>query len=188
MDAMPDAIPLHAWADRLEALCESLPVMQLVRVVAELDTTQDLARRSGVGTLVTTGRQRAGRGQRGNRWAYTGEAGLAFSVCLPATDRPEQSLLLAQAVAEALDRFLPGRIEVKPPNDLLVDGRKLAGVLVEQADGAAVIGIGINVGLIEWDEELEGRAIGLAEAGVECDRLEVLEQVLPAVVHAWVGD
>ena len=91
-------------------------------------------------------------------------------------------------MAEALDRFLPGRIEVKPPNDLLVDGRKLAGVLVEQADGAAVIGIGINVGLVEWDEELEGRAIGLAEAGVECDRLEVLEQVLPAVVHAWVGD
>ncbi len=185
---MIETVPLHCWADRLEALCETLPPLHRVRVMAEIDTTQDLARDSGIGTLVTTGRQRAGRGQRGNRWADTGEAGLAFSICLPSTNQPERSLVLARALAESLDTFLPGRIEVKPPNDLLVDGRKLAGVLVAQAGGTAVIGIGINVGRIDWGEELEGQAISLAEAGVDCDRLEVLEQVLPAVVHAWTGD
>ena len=53
--------------------------------------------------------------------------------------------MLARALAESLGTLLPDRIEVKPPNDLLVDGRKLAGVLIEQSVGAAVIGIGINV-------------------------------------------
>ena len=184
---MIETVPLHCWADRLESLCATLPPLHRVRVMAEIDTTQDLARDSGIGTLVTTDRQRAGRGQRGNRWADTGESGLAFSICLPSTSQPERSLVLARALAESLGALLPDRIEVKPPNDLLVDGRKLAGVLIEQSVGAAVIGIGINVGPIDWDEELEGRAISLAEAGVQCDRLEVLELVLPAVVHAWTG-
>ena len=90
----------------------------------------------------------------GIAWADTGEEGLAFSICLAATDRPEQSHLdLARALSEALGFLLPGRIVVKPPNDLMVDGRKLAGVLIEQAEGLAVIGIGINVGQRSWPEE-----------------------------------
>jgi BirA family biotin operon repressor/biotin-[acetyl-CoA-carboxylase] ligase len=186
---MADPVPLHAWADRLEAMCATMPdALHAVRVVAEIESTQDLARKSGVGSLVTTGRQRAGRGQRGNVWADTGEEGLAFSVCLAATDRPEQSLDLAKALSEALGFLLPGRIVVKPPNDLMVDGRKLAGVLIEQAEGLAVIGIGINVGQRSWPDELDGHAISLAEAGVVVDRLVVLETVLPAVVEAWWGD
>jgi len=185
---MAGPVPLHAWGDRLEALCASLPgSIETVRVVAEIDSTQDLARSCGAGTLVTTGRQRAGRGQRGNEWADTGEHGLAFSICLAATDRPEQSLVLAQALSEALGSLLPGRIVVKPPNDLMVDGRKLAGVLIEQAEALAVIGVGINVGRCCWSDELMGHAISLAEAGVEIDRLQVLEQVLPAVIGAWTG-
>ncbi|MAB82966.1 MAG: biotin--[acetyl-CoA-carboxylase] ligase [Phycisphaerae bacterium] len=186
---MTTVIPLHAWADRLESMCDSqLGPLHTVRVLAEVETTQDLARLSGVGTLVTTGRQTAGRGQRGNKWADTGDEGLAFSVCLPSTTRPEQSLLLAKALVGALEPLLPGRIEVKPPNDLLLDGLKLAGVLVEQSRGLAVIGIGINVGQQAWPEELQGQAISLAEAGIQLDRLEVLERVLPAVVEAWSAD
>ena len=83
--------------------------------------------------------------------------------------------------------LVPGTIEIKPPNDLLIDGRKLAGVLVEQADGLAVIGIGINVGQLTWPEELQDRAISLAQVGVTIDRLQLLEEVLPAVVEAWLG-
>ena len=185
---MSAVIPLHAWADRLEALCLSLPgSIETVRVVSELDSTQDLARSCGVGSLVTAGRQRAGRGQRGNEWADTGEDGLAFSLALAATDRPEQSLFLATALAGAMADLVPGTIEIKPPNDLLIDGRKLAGVLVEQADGLAVIGIGINVGQLTWPEELQDRAISLAQVGVTIDRLQLLEEVLPAVVEAWLG-
>ena len=79
----------------------------------------------------------------------------------------------------------PDWLRVKAPNDVLLDGRKLAGVLIEQSDGIAVIGVGINVGPIDWPAELEGQAISLYEAGVEIDRFEVLEMVMPMVVDAW---
>ncbi|MDP6601954.1 MAG: hypothetical protein QGH76_06620, partial [Phycisphaerales bacterium] len=66
-----------------------------------------------------------------------------------------------------------------------LDGRKLAGVLIEQADGLAVIGVGINVGHVDWPPELQDHAISLQDAGVSTDRMGVLELVLPAIVQAW---
>ena len=57
-------------------------------------------------------------------------------------------------------------------------------MLIEQSDGLAVIGVGINVGPFDWPAELEGQAISLHEAGVE-NRIEVLEMVVPMVVDAW---
>ena len=175
---------LHCWADRLEALCATLPPLHRVRVMAEIDTTQDLAviRASAADDRSAAG----GAGSRGTAGPMRASPDWpSASACLPPASRSGR--WCCRALAESLGALLPDRIEVKPPNDLLVDGRKLAGVLIEQSVGAAVIGIGINVGPIEWDEELEGRAISLAEAGVQCDRLEVLELVLPAVVHAWTG-
>ena len=96
---MIETVPLHCWAARLEALCATLPPLHRVRVMAEIDTTQDLACDSGIGTLVTTDRQRAGRGQRGNRWADTGESGLAISICLPSTSQPERAVVLDERAA-----------------------------------------------------------------------------------------
>ena len=66
---------------------------------------------------------------------------------------------------------------------MLFRGRKLAGVLIEQADGRAVIGIGINVGQSVFDEPLSETAVSLRMAGAEVDRMDVLEGVLPRVVE-----
>ena len=74
---------------------------------------------------------------------------------------------------------------MKAPNDVLLDGRKLAGVLIEQTDDIAVIGVGINVGAMAWPPELEGQAVSLYEAGVDIERIAVLELLLPPLVAAW---
>ena len=128
-----DLLGIASWPDRIEALVDRIgKPLQVGKVIAQCESTQDLARAMGTGSLVVAGRQTAGRGQRGNRWADTGGEGLAFSLALPATDQPRCSL----ALAEALVATLPPDVHavVKPPNDVLVDGRKLAGVLVEQRD------------------------------------------------------
>ena len=183
---MSDVVSIRHWPDRLEAMIERIgaPLVQ-GRVMATCGSTQDAAKAMGLGSVVVAGRQTAGRGQRGNQWIDTGEAGLAFSVVLPATTQPERSRAVASGIAVALGDVLPRRLRVKAPNDVLLDGRKLAGVLIEQSDGIAVIGVGINVGPFDWPAELEGQAISLHEAGVEIDRIEVLEMVVPMVVDAW---
>ena len=139
----------------------------------------------GEGSLVVAQQQTSGRGQRGNRWADTGDDGLAFSMCLAATTEPGRSALLAAAIVDALEDLVPGRLSLKHPNDVLLDGRKLAGVLIEQGRGIAVIGIGINVSQASWPTELEGAAISLAPAGLDIGRLSVLERVLCPLVAAW---
>jgi BirA family biotin operon repressor/biotin-[acetyl-CoA-carboxylase] ligase len=174
------------WGDRVEALIESIgPPLSVSRVLAQCASTQEHARALGLGAIVVAQRQTGGHGQRGNVWADTGDEGLAFSLVLPATRQPERSAALAQAIVDALEPFVPNRLSVKHPNDVLLDGRKLAGVLIEQADGLAVIGIGINVAQQTWPDELAESAISLREGGIDIDRLKVLEQVLPGVVAAW---
>lgn len=174
------------WPDRVESLVEQIgaPLIQS-RVMSSCESTQDQARAMGLGSVVVTGQQTAGRGQRGHAWFGGGDAGLAFSVVLPATRRPERSRAVASAMVVSLGDLLPRRLRVKAPNDVLLDGRKLAGVLIEQTDDIAVIGVGINVGAMAWPPELEGQAVSLYEAGVDIERIAVLELLLPPLVAAW---
>ena len=183
---MNDIGSIANWPDKLESLVEQIgPPLRLCRVIAECASTQDQARPLGLGAVVLAGRQTAGRGQRGNEWADTGDGGLAFSVVLPATTLPERSRDIADAIAVGLGQWIPRRLRVKAPNDVCLDGRKLAGVLIEQADGVAVIGVGINVGQTHFEGELTETAISLPQAGISRDRMEVLERVLPGIVAAW---
>jgi BirA family biotin operon repressor/biotin-[acetyl-CoA-carboxylase] ligase len=110
------------------------------------------------------------------------------SVVLEATTKPERSRAVASAIAVSLGELLPRRLRVKAPNDVMLDGRKLAGVLIEQADGLAVIGVGINVGQERFEGELAQTAVSLMQAGVSRDRMDILELVLPVIVDAWKGD
>ncbi|MEM7621619.1 MAG: biotin--[acetyl-CoA-carboxylase] ligase [Planctomycetota bacterium] len=122
-------------------------------------STNDAARdlwRSGVRTptLVTASQQTAARGRSGRSWS-SGRGGVWLSALIPDCDAqipPGLTPLVAgAAVARAAERFLPeATVQIKWPNDILVQGRKLAGVLCEReytADkpAATVIGIGINV-------------------------------------------
>ena len=114
------------------------------------------------GTLVTAGEQTAGRGRQGRTWtAAPGEA-LLISIVLREL-RPTLPLTAAVAICEAL----PVECAIKWPNDIWIDGRKLAGILVEgrPQEGWAVLGIGLNVATETFPPELDGIATSLRLAG-----------------------
>jgi BirA family biotin operon repressor/biotin-[acetyl-CoA-carboxylase] ligase len=120
------------------------------------------------GTVVTAAEQTAGRGRQGRTWTAPPNKALLYSAILRPLEEHHVTLPLAVplAVCEAAEQLNPD-LEggVKWPNDILVDGRKLAGVLIEARpqDGWAVIGIGMNISIGEDDfpEELRGRATSL---------------------------
>ena len=139
----------------------------------EIDSTNRRARELAAqgaphGTLVTAGAQTAGRGRQGRRWDAPPGSALLCSLIVRDVDAL-LSLRAGLAVADVAGE--PAR--VKWPNDVLVDGRKVAGVLVEgrPQDGWAVIGIGVNVSAAP--AEVPGAA-ALGRADVEAVLAELL--------------
>lgn len=119
----------------------------------------------GIPTLVVADRQTRGRGRQGREWASP-PGGLYFSVGLPATSTqsisPALSLLVGLQLAEVLQAKGFAGIQLKWPNDLVVHGAKLAGLLVERLPHALIIGVGINVqGSGIDDLPADRQAIGL---------------------------
>jgi BirA family transcriptional regulator, biotin operon repressor / biotin---[acetyl-CoA-carboxylase] ligase len=134
------------------------------------------------GLVVFAEHQTAGRGQRGNRWESPAGKGLWFSILLrPKIDlasSPQLTAWAAEAVSGAIQNEFSLTPTIKPPNDVQIDGRKIAGVLVEmraqeKAAHLAIAGIGVNVNQSREDfpKELQSRAISLAMAsGKQIDR------------------
>ena len=120
------------------------------RFVAECPSTQRLVGDDEPeGTTVATDLQTHGRGRLGRRWeAPTGQA-LLFSVLLrpkaPMAIWPELSLVAGEAVATALREETGVAAELSHPNDVLIERRKVAGILPEATIGRVVLGIGVNV-------------------------------------------
>lgn len=167
------------------------------------------------GTVVTAAEQTAGRGRQGRTWTAPADSALLYSAVLRPIE-PRHSVLplaVALAVCETAEVLRPGiECQVKWPNDVHLDGRKLAGILIEARpqDGWAVLGVGLNltIGESEFPEELRDRAISLfgsppavpyagqvgkrnswtsgVAAGTLSERLEVwLEADADAVLGAW---
>lgn len=178
-------IGIEQWPARLE---QAIPGAGVI-VLAETDSTQDAARRLGLGAhqVIVAGRQTAGRGRLGRPWADTGLEGIAVTFVVdgpaPGPGPGRERLAVASAVGAALaaESVLGRPVAIKWPNDIVVEGRKLAGILIEQADRLAYIGIGMNVAQTTWPAALADRAVSLAQLGAEVDRIEVLEALLPAV-------
>jgi BirA family biotin operon repressor/biotin-[acetyl-CoA-carboxylase] ligase len=125
------------------------------------------------GLVVFAERQTAGRGQRGNTWESAAHKGLWFSILLrPKIDIGESGRLTAwatKAIAQTIAKEFALSTTIKPPNDVYVAGKKIAGVLVEMraqqnAPHFAIVGIGINMNhrLDDLPKELHSRAASLA--------------------------
>jgi BirA family biotin operon repressor/biotin-[acetyl-CoA-carboxylase] ligase len=167
-------------ADELRAALRASGIEKEIVVVDEASSTNDLAweaanRGASEGFTVFAERQTAGRGQYGRRWESAAGKGLWFSVLLrpPITlsESPPLTSLLASLLAETIEKETACATSMKPPNDVYVAGRKVAGILVEgktASDGSyvAVAGIGVNVNqsLDDFPEELRGNAGSLAMA------------------------
>ena len=123
----------------------------------ESTSTQDILRDGDHphGAVAVTEHQTAGRGRSGRRWDDAPSTALLCSVLLrpaaTAAPLPQLSLVAGLAVAAALERELGVAALVKWPNDVLVRGRKVAGILLEASAGVVVCGIGINVNQEEHD-------------------------------------
>lgn len=117
-------------------------------------------------TVVVAHGQTGGRGRRGRPWTSAPGSGLWMSV-LVGTPREGFALplVVGACVADALDALGPGiRSALKWPNDVLVSGRKVAGILCEQRGGQAIVGIGVNLETPEMpDNETGYAAIGIQE-------------------------
>lgn len=106
---------------------------------------------------VSAKRQSAGRGRRGHQW-YSPEGNLFLTVTLPGIDT-RYTVLAGVAVMEAIAGILPTEEPlIKWPNDILVGGRKIAGILCESRMSITAVGIGVNVNQIKWPEELISKA------------------------------
>jgi BirA family transcriptional regulator, biotin operon repressor / biotin---[acetyl-CoA-carboxylase] ligase len=143
----------------------------------ETATTQRLLPEGAAhGAVALAEHQTAGRGRLGRTWV---DSGLMLSVALyppqPVARWPELTLVAAHAVAGAIGPTAA----IKYPNDVLIDGRKVAGILAE-ANERVVLGIGINVGAADWP----------GAGWVERDRLGLLVDVLERLEHGydtWLG-
>jgi BirA family biotin operon repressor/biotin-[acetyl-CoA-carboxylase] ligase len=167
-------------AEELRAGLAGCRVGNEIVVAEETRSTNDLAweaaaRGASEGFVVFAERQTAGRGQYGRQWESAPYRGLWLSVLLrPAVSLRESAQLtslLAEAVATTIKQETGCAASIKPPNDIYVDGRKVAGVLVEgrtdeHRNYVAVAGIGINVNqtIDDFPEELRGTAGSLAMA------------------------
>ncbi len=186
------------------AFSRSLLTRRLGRTLiarAETPSTNDLAWEAlatGVpdGTVVVADAQPAGRGRAGRRWHLAPGKGLALSLALhQGCDRRQAGtlpLVAGLALARGLDT-LGVRAALKWPNDLQVDGRKLAGILCESrrlaaGTDVAVIGVGVNVSQQEGDlpPELRGRATSLAMEGCRATREAVAAAFLNAFEPLWL--
>jgi BirA family biotin operon repressor/biotin-[acetyl-CoA-carboxylase] ligase len=143
------------------------------------------------GTLVTADEQSAGRGRQGRTWSAPPKSAVLMSVVLR-----DLSETLPLAAAVAVCDALPVEARIKWPNDVWIDGRKVAGILVEARpqEGWAVLGIGLNVATEKFPAELDAISLRLAGAPVSVEEalaalIASLERWLPRsteeILAAW---
>jgi len=158
----------------------------------ELDSTNSEARRLAEkgepGPLwISTARQTAGRGRRGRAWeAAPGNlaATLLIRPRVPQAALGQLSFVAALAVAEAASHFAPSAvISVKWPNDVLAEGKKLAGLLLE--GGADWLAIGVGINLAGFPEGTDFPATALAQLGIAPPSSEEALTVLAARFAHW---
>ena len=150
------------------------PIYRYTAVASTQDIARDLSRAGEPpGTVVTAESQTQGRGRRGRQWhAAPGANVMLTAICppVPLGVAWQIALLAGVAVAEAVQAVVPAAdARVRFPNDVLVQGRKLAGILVETAFGGdpervvPLLGIGLNVKAGPLPPEIARRAVSLEE-------------------------
>jgi BirA family biotin operon repressor/biotin-[acetyl-CoA-carboxylase] ligase len=155
-------------------------------------TQRELPPDAPEGAVVAADEQTAGRGRLGRPWFAAPGTSLLFSINLrPAVETPrlpELSVVAGLACAEAIREVTGVDPAIKPPNDLLVGDRKLAGILAEAREDRVVLGIGINVNVAAGDLPQNVDRVPtslLAELGSPVDRAPLLAAILLALERRY---
>ncbi|OGC24961.1 biotin--[acetyl-CoA-carboxylase] ligase [candidate division WOR-1 bacterium RIFOXYC2_FULL_37_10] len=132
-----------------------------------IDSTQDEAKRIAsfveTGTVIFAKRQRKGRGKPGNLW-FSPDGGLYFSLILKSDKDVNDLLFVTKSTAKVVVLVLLEyglSAEIKLPNDVLVSGRKICGILAEKTKEALIIGVGVNLNTIDFPVGLNATSIKL---------------------------
>jgi BirA family biotin operon repressor/biotin-[acetyl-CoA-carboxylase] ligase len=193
-DPAPDPVLTEALGTTLPGGRLSGPLL----AYASLPSTQTwcrilAARGAPEGLVVVANYQTGGRGRRGRRWVAPPGAALLFSCLLrpevPVARWGELPLVAGVAVVEALEAA-GAQARLRWPNDVLVAGRKVAGILadgVADRDGHVVLGIGVNVdqAATDWPPELADRAASLRALGHPTTRPALLAALLASLVARY---
>lgn len=146
------------------------------------------------GTLVITDFQQLGKGQRGNSWESKPKANLTISLVLEMQflnihDNFYLNIITSLALYDTLTEYLGDRVKIKWPNDIYIDNRKIAGILIENFLSKdkiekSIIGIGLNVNQVEF------KAPNATSLALECnqgfDREAVLELLLKRIEQRYL--
>lgn len=183
---------LADWQDHLEAVFagKSSQPMQ-VRVYKQTRSTQDIAKTfAPQKSLIIADQQTAGRGRLGRVWSSAAGASVLMSLVWPNENKglthDRVSVLSGLAVACAVEQIIPSEaLRLKWPNDVMIDGRKLAGILIETVGHAYVIGIGLNVTRASIaGTTITDQSTCLEQYGSKLDRLTVIERIVLGLTHA----
>lgn len=149
------------------------------------------------GTLVVADMQTAGRGRRGRSWSSPAGTNAYFTLLLRPDFVPEKAsmvtLIMALAVAEGIYQTCGIRAAIKWPNDIVVNGKKVCGILTELSVEHdyihyIVIGVGINCGLQQFSPEISDKATSLeAECGKKISRAVLVANVMSAFERYYEG-
>jgi BirA family transcriptional regulator, biotin operon repressor / biotin---[acetyl-CoA-carboxylase] ligase len=148
-------------------------------------STQRLLDNASEGAVAVAEEQTEGRGRLGRSWQAQPGTSVLVSVLLeppvPSERLPELTLVAGEACAEAIATITGLAPAIKHPNDVLIDGRKVAGILAEARDGRVVLGIGINVNAaadeLPAGTDTPAGSLSLAVGG-EVSRAELLAELL----------
>ncbi|HET7656681.1 MAG TPA: biotin--[acetyl-CoA-carboxylase] ligase [Bacillales bacterium] len=189
--------------DEIASGLETETLGKSVHFHESVKSTQEVAHklaREGApeGTLVVADEQVGGRGRLGRQWHSPKGSGIWMSLLLrpniPPQQAPQLTLLTAVGVVKGIRAATDVECDIKWPNDILVNGKKLVGILTElQADPdrvhSVIVGIGINANVKETDFPDEIRSIATSlqiEAGKEINRAELLQHILLQIEKLYI--
>lgn len=150
----------------------------LIDYYPTIDSTMHAAAKLPRGSVVLADEQTAGLGRHGHSWHSEPGNGIYCSIVLDPS--PVPTLALGLAAAEAIACSTGIACDLRWPNDLMLDGKKVAGILVQLVDDKVVAGIGINVNHAMLPAELEATSLRL-HAGRELSREEIVLALLRAI-------
>lgn len=197
---MADVLNARELADHLQGSCfaPSAKIHCYQEVTSTNTVAKELAqkaadRQAKQGIVVTAENQTAGKGRLGRPWTSAQGTGICCSVVLAPmmtlAEASRFSFIAATAIAEGVRRYTGLDVQIKWPNDLVLNGRKICGILVEMVAEAEhvdyfVLGFGLNVNQTSADfpQEIAQKATSLAiQSGVKIDRMALLCQILLSI-------
>ncbi|MFP4697201.1 MAG: biotin--[acetyl-CoA-carboxylase] ligase [Eubacteriales bacterium] len=187
------SIPDILLADEIKYGLKTNYIGDNVIIYDAIDSTNQQAKRLaldglGNGTVVIAEQQIKGKGRRGKNWESPYQTGIWMSILLKPNIHPNQAsmitLLAGLATVKSINKKIDNNSFIKWPNDIVINGKKVCGILTEISTeidtvNYIIVGIGINVNTLEFDKDIKDIATSIArEEGQKVDRVPIIQSIL----------